>query len=102
MKNTNQMSFRYKHNGDIDFLKFGTVKTIFDVMIKYCDEITDEQLEDLVDEYKELRGEDLDFTQAKETLAVEMTKRYINEELDRRLQKYLSAKKGEMVSDSGE
>lgn len=102
MKNTNKMPFGYKHNGDIDFLRFGAVKTIFDVMIKYCEEITDEQLEDLVDEYKELRGEDLDFTQAKETLAVEMTKRYINEELDRKLQEYLLAQKGTKVSASGE
>lgn len=102
MKNTNKMPFGYKHNGDIDLLQFSAIKTIFDVMIKYCDEITDEQLEDLVDEYKELRGEDLDFTQAKETLAIEMTKRYINEELDRKLQEYLLAQKGTKVSGSGE
>ena len=102
MKNTNKMPFGYKENVEPDLLQSDTVRTIFDVMIKYCNKVTDEQLEDFIEEHKELYGKDLDFTQAKETLALEMTKKYINEELDREWQEYLLAKKGTKVSDSGQ
>lgn len=102
MKNTNELPFGYKENGEIDLLQADVVRAIFEIMIKYSDKITDEQLEDFVEEHKEQYGEDLDYTQAKETLAIGMAKRFINEELDRKWQEYLSAKKEAKVSGSGE
>lgn len=96
------MPFGYKENGEIDPLQSGVVKRIFDTMIKYCGEVTDKQLEDYLEEHKEIYGEDLDIAQTRDTLALEMTKRYIKEELDKTWQEYQSAKKGVKVSDSDE
>ena len=59
------MLFGYKENGEIDLLQSDVVKSIFNVIIKYCNKITDEELEDFVEEHKKQYGEELDFTQAK-------------------------------------
>lgn len=91
MKNTNQMPFGYKENGEPDPIQSEIVKYSYEKVIEYKDNPPQVLVDEVIESHKETYGEVLSYDEAKEKVSLAQIEKLVAKEINEKWKDYFAS-----------